>query len=92
MQQDLAVLRDVELRLRALEEARRLRAELEAVLQQLRTAKRQAAEAPDGSPLEQQSLREAAEASQRFNALQGALARTEQELRRTHYLLKVLSE
>lgn len=92
MERTMAVLQDVEIRLRALAEARRLRPEVASVLDQVRTAKQLALESPDGSPAEQQHLQEAAEASRRLAGLRGDLLRAEQELRRTRYLLDLLSE
>lgn len=92
MERTMAVLQDVEMRLRALAEARRLRPEVSAVLDQVRTAKQLALESPDGSPAELQHLQEAAEASRRLAGLRTDLLRAEQELRRTRYLLDLLSE
>lgn len=92
MQQDTAVLRDVELRLQALDEARRLRTMVLGVLEQLQEAKQRATEAEHGSGQEQQYLREASEASERLASLRDGLLRAEKELRRTAYLVKLLSE
>jgi hypothetical protein len=92
MQDTTMVLRDVELRLRALEEARQVRAMAAGAMAQLRAAKQRAAEAEAGSPLEQQYLREAADASTRVASLRESLSIAERELRRTAYLLELLSE
>jgi putative NADH-flavin reductase len=93
MQQDSAsILRDVELRLRALEEVRRLRTLVVGATEQLQAAKDQAARAESGTLAEQQYLREAAEASARLAGLRENLYLAERELRRTAYLLPILSE
>lgn len=92
MEQEMAILRDVELRLKALEEARRLRSMVQGALTQLQEAKARAGRSEFGSPAEQQYLREATEASERLATLQEALQRAERELRRTEYLVQVLSE
>lgn len=92
MHQETAVLRDVELRMQALDEARRLRTLVLGVLEQLQEAKQRAAEAEHGSAAEVQYLREAAEASERLAGLRESLLRAEKELRRTAYLVKLLSE
>jgi hypothetical protein len=92
MQDTTTVLRDVELRLRALEEVRQVRTMAEGALAQLAEAKRRAAEAESGSLTEQQYLREATEASARLAALRESLFMAERELRRTTYLLHLLSE
>lgn len=92
MEQDFTFLRDVELRLRALAEARRLIPMAEHAQEHLVEAKQKAAGAAPGTASEQQFLREAAEASQRLAALQVELVRVQQELRRTRYLLQLLQE
>lgn len=92
MQDSTTILRDVELRLRALDEVRQLRVVTAGLLAQLQEAKLQAARAEAGSALEQQSLREAAEASARLGATRESLGAAERELRRTAYLLDMLSE
>lgn len=86
------MLRDVELRMQALDEARRLRTLVLGVLEQLQEAKQRVAEAEHGSAAEQQYLREASEASERLASLREGLLRAEKELRRTAYLIKLLSE
>lgn len=90
MQENLTILRDVELRLRALEEVQRLRPQVENLTEQLHQAKTQAAQAEFGSHAEKQYLKEAAEASERLGALRESLFSAERELRRTAYLLKIL--
>lgn len=92
MEQDFTVLRDVELRLRALADARRLRPMVESAQEHLQEIKLRAAGASMGTAAEQQFLREATETSQHLAALQGDLARVQQELRRTSYLLQLLQE
>ncbi len=88
----MAVLRDVELRLRALEESRRLHIMVRAAEEQVRTAKEGAAQAEPGSDRELSLLKEAAEASQRLSRLRERLFQVERELRRTAYLLDLLIE
>lgn len=90
--EEISVLRDVELRLRALDEARRLRTLAAAAKARLKLARERIATAALGSPLEQECLREATEASERLGALQSGLFNAEQEIRRTAYLLELLSE
>lgn len=92
MQDHTSILRDVELRLRALDEARQLRTLAAAVVEQLQEAKTSAAQAEHGSAREQQYLREAAEASARLAAHREMLYAAERELRRTAYLMDLLSE
>lgn len=92
MEQEFTVLRDVELRLRALAEVQRLRPLVINTQEQLMEAKQCAADASPGTATEQRFLREAAEASQRLADLQAELGRKEQELRRTRYLLQLLQE
>lgn len=92
MQPDLSVLRDVELRLGALADVHRLRAITVSALGQLQEAKEKALQAETGSFSEQQFLKEAAEASERLAALRESLYQAERELRRTDYLLQLLSE
>jgi len=58
----------------------------------LNQAKQNLMTASGGSTPEQQWLREAGEASLRLAGHQQRLARAEEELRRTAYLLTVLSE
>jgi hypothetical protein len=87
-----AVLRDVELRLRALEDARQLQAMVDAAMAQLTEAKRRTAESEPGSLAEQQYLREAVEASSRLGLLREQLYGAQRELRRTAYLLELLAE
>jgi len=86
------ILRDVELRLRALEELRQIRTVAAGVLDQLQQAKAGAAQSENGSAPEQQYLREATEASARLAALRERQYAAERELRRTAYLLDLLSE
>lgn len=86
------ILRDVELRLRALEEARQLQTMVDAALAQLQEAKHRAAGSEAGSMAEQQYLREAAEASGRLGLLREQLYSAQRELRRTAYLVQLLSE
>lgn len=86
------ILQDVELRLRALAEARQLRQMTAAAMQQLRAAKQGVATAEPGTASEQQFLREAADASGRLAMLRERLYAAERELRRTVYLLQVLAE
>lgn len=88
----MQVLRDVQGRLRALAEARRLRAEVDSATEHLRRVKRLAAEAAEGSAEELNHLHEAGEANRRLAALRTALGTAETELRRTEYLLRILSE
>lgn len=92
MQDGTTILRDVELRLRALAEVRQLRMLVAGILVQLQEAKTQAAQAEAGSILEQQYLREAGEASARLSVSREQLHIAERELRRTAYLLEILSE
>lgn len=92
MPADTAVLRDVDLRLTALDEARRLRPMVAGTLAQLEQAKQGVSAASGGSAREQQFLREAADASLRLAGQQERLAKVEAELRRTAYLLTFLSE
>jgi hypothetical protein len=92
MEQQMTILRDVDLRLRALQEARWLRTMLAGALIQLEEAKGKAAAASPGSQAEQHYLREAAEASQQVADLQQRLHAAERDLRRTAYLLDLLSE
>lgn len=92
MQDRTTILRDVELRLRALDEARQLRTVAAALVVQLQDAKTRAAQAEHGSTQEQQYLREAAEASVRLAAQREMLYAAERELRRTVYLVELLSE
>lgn len=92
MQDGTTILRDVELRMRALAEARQLRTLVTGILAQLQDAKVQAARAEAGSPQEQQFLREATEASARLAVSRDSLYAAERELRRTAYLLEILSE
>jgi hypothetical protein len=91
MEDGTTILRDVELRLRALAEARQLRTVAAGIYAQLQDAKLKAGEAEPGSPLEQQFLREAADASGRLAANRESLYAAERELRRTAYLLDLLS-
>lgn len=86
------ILRDVELRLRALAEVRQMRMLVAGILAQLQEAKVQAAQAEAGSVQEQQYLREAGEASARLTVCREQLHTAERELRRTAYLLEILSE
>lgn len=92
MQDGTMILRDVELRLRALAEVRQLRMLVAGILAQLQEAKMQAAQAEAGSVQEQQFLREAGEASARLTVNREQLHTAERELRRTAYLLEILSE
>lgn len=92
MQDGTVILRDVELRLRALADVRQLRTQVSGILAQLQEAKAQAARAEAGSPQEQQFLREAAEASSRLALVRDNLYTSERELRRTAYLIEILSE
>lgn len=92
MPADTAVLRDVDLRLTALAEVRRLRSMVAGTLAQLEQAKQGVIAASGGSVFEQQFLREAAEASLQLAGHQERLAKAEAELRRTAYLLALLSE
>jgi len=92
VQDHTTVLRDVELRLRALADVRHLRTVAAGLVMQLQEAKTQAAQAEHGSPQEQQFLREAAEASARLASQRELLYASERELRRTAYLLDLLSE
>jgi hypothetical protein len=92
MQQNFEVLKDVEMRLSALADARRLRSMVAAAGGQLQEAKGKAVQAESGSYSEQQYLKEAAEASERLAALRESLYQAERELRRTDYLLDLLSE
>lgn len=92
MPADTSVLRDVDLRLTALDEVRRLRAMVAGTLAQLERAKQGVMAASGGSALEQQFLREAADASLLLAGQQERLTRVESELRRTAYLLALLSE
>ncbi|HYF94717.1 MAG TPA: hypothetical protein VD969_21090 [Symbiobacteriaceae bacterium] len=92
MQDGTLILRDVELRLRALAEVRQLRTLVSGVLAQLQEAKLKAAQAEAGSAQEQQFLKEAAEASARLAVTKENLYAAERELRRTAYLLDILSE
>ncbi|HWI61271.1 MAG TPA: hypothetical protein VNT75_05525 [Symbiobacteriaceae bacterium] len=92
MQDGTMILRDVELRLRALAEVRQLRTLVSGIAAQLQDAKLRAAEAEPGSSQEQQFLREAAEASGRLAVSREQLYAAERELRRTAYLLEILSE
>lgn len=87
-----AVLRDVELRLRALEESHHLQTMVDAAMAQLTEAKRRSAEAEPGSMAEQQYLREATETSGRLGLLREQLFAAQRELRRTAYLVQLLSE
>lgn len=92
MQDGNVILRDVELRLRALAEVRQLRLLVSGMLAQLQEAKVRAAQAEAGSAPEQQFLREAAEASSSLAVTREQLYAAERELRRTAYLLDILSE
>ncbi|MGE5673754.1 MAG: hypothetical protein ACM3XM_07680 [Mycobacterium leprae] len=85
------VFRDVELRLKALDEYHRLERMILTTQEQLRIAKERAAQAESGSSWEQKYLKEATDASTRLMTLQDALYEAEQEIRRTAYLLHVLS-
>lgn len=92
MQQDPAILQDVEIRLKALTGATRLRPMVGSALAHLQAAKSHAAQAEPGSAREQQYLREATEASQRLALLQEELYLAERDLRRTAYLTDLLAE
>lgn len=89
---DNAILRDVELRLQALEETRRVEPMVSGALAQLQEAKLRAAQAESGSSWEQKYLKEAAEASERLAILREQLYRAERELRRTAYLIALLNQ
>jgi hypothetical protein len=89
---DLTILRDVEVRLMALTEARRLRPFVVDLREQLHQAKTAAGEAEPGSAIELQFLKEAAEANERLTTFRDSLMQAERDLRRTHYLLELLSE
>lgn len=92
MQEDSLILRDVALRLRSLAEAARLRPMAASAGAHLQQAKSAAASAEPGSRAELHLLREAADASSRLTELRGRLETVERELRRTAYLLEILSE
>lgn len=92
MEAELGILADVESRMKALAEVRRLRPEVAHVQAQVREAKGAATAAEPGSRVEQQHLEEALEASQRLAALQVELLRAEQEIRRTGYPISLLQE
>ncbi|HEY3367849.1 MAG TPA: hypothetical protein VGK74_22550 [Symbiobacteriaceae bacterium] len=87
---DNTILRDVELRLQALEDARRLEPMVAGCLAQLQEAKARATQAEVGGIWEQKYLKEAAEAGERLSVLREQLYRAERELRRTSYLLALL--
>lgn len=92
MQTEAAFLRDVEVRVQALAEAKRLRPMAGSALAELAHAKELAAAAAPGSQEEHQALTAAAEISLRLAEIQAALRRANQELQRTAYLVPLLTE
>jgi hypothetical protein len=92
MQQESSILRDVALRLNALADLARLRPMVAGALAHLREAKRLAATAEHASTPEQEYLREAAEVSRHLALLRADLLVAERALRRTAYLVELLSD
>jgi len=92
VQTDAAFLRDVEVRMQALAEAKRLRPMVSSALSELAHAKELAAAAAPGSQEEHQALTTAAEISLRLAGLQAALRQANQDLQRTAYLVPLLTE
>jgi len=92
MSQDPSIQRDVEVRMQALAEATRLRPMVSSAYRHVETARDRVVESSVGSLLEHQYLREAKDASERLHHLQIGLARIEEDLRRTAYLIELLSE
>jgi hypothetical protein len=91
-QQDVSILQDVELRMQALAEATRLRPMVSSAYRHVQIVRERVIETSVGSLLEQQYLREAKDASERLHHLQIALATIEEDLRRTAYLVELLTE
>jgi len=92
MSEDFSIQRDVELRVQSIAEARRLRPMVSSAYRHAQIARERVIETSIGSLLEQQYLREARDASERLHHWQIALARIEEDLRRTDYLVELLTE
>lgn len=92
MSQNAAILHDVETRMQGLAEATRLRPMVASAYRHVQIARERVTETLIGSLLEQHYLREAKEASERLYHLQIALAKVEEDLRRTDYLVELLTE